>query len=176
VSAVRQQLLAREWAAEVPGGLRVAKPGAVLDAWAAADDWDKRTRTREYSLLVTDPEEIAARVHALLGEKRHAFTQWFAAALRHPHTTPPVTTVYVEQFPDEAQLEQALLARQVDTGGRLRLVLPRDEGVLNPLQTVRGLPLVSDVQLYLDLIHAGLRGDEAAAELRKWPDFAGGWT
>ena len=25
-------------------------------------------------------------------------------------------------------------------------------------------------------LHAGLRGEEQAAELRKWPDFAGGWT
>ena len=176
VSAVRQQLLAREWAAEVEGGLRVIKPGVVLDAWVKADDWAKRTRTREYSLLVTDPAEIATRVHDLLGERRHAFTQWFAAALRHPHTTPPLVTVYVGEFPDEAQLKEALLARRVESGGRLRIVLPRDEGILNPLQTVQGLPLVSDVQLYLDLIQAGLRGDEAAAELRTWPDFSGGWA
>ena len=176
VSAVRQQLLAREWAAEVEGGLRVTKPGMVLDAWVKADDWEKRTRTREYSLLVTDPAEIATRVHDLLGERRHAFTQWFAATIRHPHTTPPLVTVYVEEFPDETQLKDALLARRVESGGRLRIVLPRDEGILNPLQTVQGLPLVSDVQLYLDLIHAGLRGDEAAAELRTWTDFAGGWA
>ena len=87
-----------------------------------------------------------------------------------------MTTVYVEAFPDEALLSEALLARRVDNGGRLRLVVPRDEGVLNPLQTAHGLPLVSDVQLYLDLLRAGLRGDEAAAELRRWPDFAGGWS
>ena len=175
VSAVRQQLLAREWAADESGGLRVVKPGAVLEAWAKADDWEKRTTVREYSLLVTDPAEIGARVHGLLDGGRHAFTQWFAAGLRHPHTTPPLVTVYVEEFPDEARLREVLLARRVESGGRLRLVRPGDEGVLNPLQTAQGLPLVGDVQLYLDLIHAGLRGDEAAAELRKWPDFAGGW-
>jgi hypothetical protein len=174
-SAVRQQLLAREWAAEVPGGFKVTKPGAVVDAWVEADDWEKRTRTREYSLLVTEPAEIAARVHGQLEGRRHAFTQWFAAALRHPHTTVPLITAYVEDFPEQGLIEEALLARQVDSGGRLRLVQPRDEGVLNPLQTVQELPLVSDVQIFLDLIHAGLRGDEAAAELRKWPDFAGGW-
>jgi len=56
VSAVRQQLLAREWAAGASGGLRVTKPGAVLDAWAKADDWEKRTRVQEYSLLLSrDP-------------------------------------------------------------------------------------------------------------------------
>jgi hypothetical protein len=55
-------------------------------------------------------------------------------------------------------------------------VVPKDEGVLRPLQSVRGFNLVSDVQIYLDLQHAGLRGEEQAAELRKWPDFAGGWA
>jgi len=176
VSAVRQQLLAREWAAEVPGGFKVTKPDAVLDAWVKADDWEKRTQTREYSLLLSQPEEIADGVHDLLGKSPHAFTQWIAAVLRHPHTTPPIVTVYVEDFPNEIQLKEILLARRVDSGGKLRLIQPRDEGLLNPLQTVQGLPLVSDVQLYLDLSQSGQRGDEAATELRKWPDFSGGWS
>ena len=176
VSAVRQQLLAQEWTVEEAGGLRVTKPNAVLDAWAAVDRWEDRTTVREYSLLVTDPAEIATRVHDFLSSARHAFTQWIAAVQRHPYTTPPVTTVYVEEFPDEALLKEALLARRVHSGGRLRLVQSSDAGVLHPLQTAHGLPLVSDVQLYLDLLRAGLRGDEAAAELRRWPDFAGGWA
>ena len=174
VSAVRQQLLAREWAAEAPGGFKVTKPDAVLDAWAKVDNFGKRTQTREYSLLLPHADEIADRVHGLLGKNRHAFTQWFAAVLRHPHTTPPVVTVYVDDFPDETELK-VILARRVESGGKLRFVKPRDEGVLNPLQTAHGLPLVSDVQIYLDLIQAGQRGDEAASELRKWPDFSGGW-
>ena len=36
--------------------------------------------------------------------------------------------------------------------------------------------LVSDVQIYLDLLRVGLRGEEQADELRRWPDFAGGWA
>jgi len=54
-------------------------------------------------------------------------------------------------------------------------VLPKDEGVFHPTQTVRGFNLVSDVQIYLDLLRAGQRGEEQASELRQWPDFAGGW-
>jgi hypothetical protein len=176
VSAVRQQLLEQEWAEEESGGLRITKPNAVLDAWAAADRWEDRTTVREYSLLISEPLEIATRVHELLGSVPHAFSQWFAAGLRHPHTTVPLTTVYVAEFPGESQLQTGFLARRVDSAGRLRLVQPSDAGVLNSLQLIHGLPLVSDVQLYLDLIRAGLRGDEAAAELRRWPDFAGGWA
>jgi hypothetical protein len=177
VSAVRQQLLAREWAAEESGGLRVTKPGAVLDAWTKADDWGKRTRTHEYSVLHADPLELAKKVQTVLKEEQPVFTQWFAGWLRHPYTTPVVVTAYVKKFPDEAIIKEKLLGRPVSAGGGgLRLVVPKDEGVFHPSQNVRGFNLVSDVQIYTDLLHAGLRGEEQAEELRRWPDFAGGWA
>jgi hypothetical protein len=177
VSAVRQQLLAREWAAEQPGGLRVTKPSVVLEAWAKADEWGKRTRTHEYSVLINEPWELAEKVKEALADEPPVFTQWFAGWLRHPYTTPVVVTAYVKKFPDEALIKEKLLGRRVTGGGgRLRLVLPKDEGVLHPHQTVQGFQLVPDVQIYLDLQRAGLRGEDQAEELKRWPDFAGGWV
>ena len=175
VSTVRQKLLAREWAVEDEDGLRVSKPDALLDAWVQADDWQSRTEIREYSLLENIPAEVASNVVGLLGRKKHAFTQWFGAFLRQPYTLPVLTTVYVEDFPDEEALKKQLGARRVDGGGRLRLVKPTDQGVFQCLQEIQGRKVVCDVQLYLDVIAAGLRGDEAAAELRKVKDFSGGW-
>lgn len=175
VSGVRQQLLAREWAAEAPGGLRVTKPNEVLDAWSKADDWEKRTQIHEYSVLVSDPLELAEKLKEALRDDPPVFTQWFAGWLRHPYTIPVIVTAYVKKAPDEALIKEKLLGRPVSFGGGLRLVLPKDEGVAHPSQTVRGFELVSDVQIYLDLLQAGLRADEQAAELRRWPDFAGGW-
>jgi len=177
VSAVRQQLLAREWAAEQPGGLLVTKPGAVLDAWAKADDWEKRTRTHEYSVLINEPLELAEKLKEALAGEPPVFTQWFAGWLRHPYTTPVVVTAYVRKFPDEALIKKELLGRRVTGGGgTLRLVLPKDEGVLHLQQTVQGFQVVSDVQIYIDLQRAGLRAEEQAEELKRWPDFAGGWA
>lgn len=175
VSAVRQQLLAREWATEEEEGLRISKPDALLDAWAADDAWGKRTETREYSLLEQDPDKVAAKLIETLGGKRHAFTQWFGAFQRRPYTVPVVTTVYVEDFPDDDVLKDNLHARRVGAGGRLRIVKPKDEGVFQCLQEIRGRQVVCDVQLYLDVIRAGLRGDEAASELRGMENFSGGW-
>ena len=177
VSAVRQQLLAREWAAEAPGGLKVTKPGAVLDAWSKADNWETRTRTQEYSVLLSDPVKLAEKLKEVLHREPPTFTQWFAGWLRHPHTTPVVVTAYVKEFPDETLIRDGLLGRRVSVGGGgLRLVVPKDEGVIHPSQTVNGFELVSDVQIYLDLLRIGLRGEEQAEELRRWPDFAGGWA
>jgi hypothetical protein len=176
VSAVRQQLIAREWAVSDSNGLRVSNPNAVLDAWEAVDQWKARTNVQEYSLLLTDPTEIAKSLHDFFGDRRHAFTQWFAGWLRHPYTVPQIVTAYVDDFPDEKAIENQLLARRVEEGGRLWLVRPSEPGVFLRSQSVQGFSLVSDVQIYLDLLAVGRRGDEQAAELRKWPDFAGGWN
>jgi hypothetical protein len=175
VSKVRQNLLEREWVAETEDGIVVRKPDALLDAWAEADDWSKRTEVREYSLLQNSPQEVASKVVSLLEGKKYAFTEWFGTFLRQPYTLPVLTTLYVKDFPDEEVLKQELGARRVVGGGRLRLVRPADEGVFHFLQVIQGRKVVCDVQLYLDVIAAGLRGDEAAEELRKAEDFSGGW-
>ena len=177
VSQVRKLLLDRQWAEVFDDGLRLTKPDALLDAWAAADDFSKRTEVKEISSLITDQEELARKVyeHFDNNDVKYAFTQWYAASLRRPHTTVPVVSVYVKELPDMDELCRKLLARPVSSGGgKLRLIIPKDEGVLTPTQFVDGLPLVSDSQNYLDLLKAGLRGDEAARELRAAPDFRGG--
>jgi hypothetical protein len=175
VSAVRQQLLAHEWAREEGGGLLITKPDKILDEWIRSDHWKDRTEIRQYSLIHTEPREIATRLQTSLQQSRYAFTQWFAGWLRHPYTVPPIVTAFVEEWPDERILERNLQARRVSQGGRLWLAKPRDVGVFNPNQKVDGFTLVSDVQIYLDLAKAAQRGEEQAAELRKLPDFSGGW-
>jgi hypothetical protein len=155
VSAVRQQLIGREWAVSDSKGVRVSNPNAVLEAWAAVDQWRARTDVQEYSLLLTDPSEIAKSINDFLGDRRHAFTQWFAGWLRHPYTTPPVVTAYVNDFPDHKTMEAQLLARRVEVGGRLWLIRPSDPGVFLRSQLVQGFSLVSNVQIYLDLLAAG---------------------
>ena len=175
VSKVRTELLNQEWAVDEADGIRITQPDAILDAWKAEDRWDRRTTMQQYSLLTMEALEIAERSHGYFGKQRHAFTQWFAAHLRCPHVPPPVVTLYVEEFPMDIQIKTFLNVRRVDSGGRLRLVVPDDEGVFLFSQDVDGLPIVSDVQIYLDAVGAGLRGEEAAEELRTSQDFSGGW-
>lgn len=174
VSRLSRHLIEQGLLAQRERTLVVKQRDALLDAWAAQDDWRKRTTLHQYSLLVSEPAEIARRLKDFLGKTPHAFTQWFAGWRRHPYTLPPVVTVYVKQLPEPLELEKKLLARRVEDGGRLWLVVPKDEGLLRETQTVDGFTLAADVQIYLDLLRAGQRGDEQAAELRKWPDFAGG--
>ena len=174
VSRLARHLVENGILAQRERTLQLKQRDILLDAWAARDDWRKRTTVHQYSLLVSEPHEIAVRLKDFLDNAPHAFTQWFAGWLRHPYTVPPVVTAYVPHFPEASKLEKQLSARRVEDGGRLWLVVPKDEGLLRETQTVDGFTLAADVQIYLDLLRAGLRGDEQAAELRKWPDFAGG--
>ncbi len=176
VSAIRQQLIANEWALEEKSGFRIIDPNKILDKWAEADNWKSRTETRQYSSIHNDPIEIATRIKNSSLFSRHAFTQWFAAWLRHPYTIPPIVTAYVSDWPDDLEMEKSLQARRVQQGGRIWLVKPRDEGVFNPRQKLEGFDLVSDVQIYIDLTNAPQRGNEQATELRQQPDFSGGWA
>lgn len=144
---------------------------ALLDQWARVDDWSRRTTLRQYSLLVSDLEQIArSLLKAHPESERLVFTQWFAANLRHPYTTPPVVSAYVPYFPSEV-IERKLGARQVTDGGTLWLVVPADEGVFRETQQVGEFTLACDAQIYLDLLHVGLRGPEQAKALREWKGF-----
>ncbi len=140
----------------------------LLDGWKAADSWLKRVKIVQYSVLTNDLGELATNIRDTLGADQVLFTQWFAAHLRHPYTTPPLVSAYLKT----RQAPNLPLARKVQTGGSLWLILPADEGVFFDVQVVRGFNLVSDVQIYLDLLQVGQRGPDQADALRLWEGFA----
>lgn len=157
------------WVDGKRGGWKLANPDALLDAWEREDNFSKRVSLKQYSTLEPDRRVIARR----LADRTHgdlAFTQWFAASLRYPYADVPVVTAYRREFPTEDD-QRALNYRAVDDGGKIWIAIPRDDGVFRNIQHVEGLPLVTDVQIYLDLIHAGLRGPDQAKALRQWEGF-----
>lgn len=148
---------------------RVGAFDSLLDAWKSKDNWSARTTVQQYSLLTSDAREIAETVRNAIGETKAAFTQWFAAYLRHPYTTPPIVSAYVAEG---ISLPELKFVRPVPTGGNLWLITPEDEGVFIETQECEGFRLVSDVQIYLDLVQMGQRGPDAAEALRTWGGFA----
>ena len=90
--------------------------------------------------------------------------------MRHPHTEPVVVSACIARLPDDSVLD-AIGLRPVSDAGKVWLHVPDDEGVFLETQTLNELPLVSDAQIYLDLLKTGLRGPEQAAALRNWEGF-----
>jgi len=151
---------------------RLREPLALLDAWAASDDISRRATTARFSTFADAPLELAAKLKTLATESSLsiAFTQWIAGWLRHPYTEPVVVSAYVPHLPSDDALEAAGF-RPVSDAGKVWLHVPDDEGVFLETRTVKGMPLVSDAQIYLDLLKTGLRGPDQAAALRNWEGF-----
>ena len=150
------------------GAYRVNDFDRLLDSWRAEDQWQKRVSVQQYSLLSGNLVEVAETARDALGAENIFLTQWFAAGLRHLYTIPPLVAAYVKKKP----LVEISWARAVDNGGNLWLITPKDEGVFQEAQTVGGFKLVSDIQIYLDLLQVSQRGPEQAQALRKWEGFA----
>ena len=68
-------------------------------------------------------------------------------------------------------LAEKLGVREVSSGGKLWLITPKDVGVFQAIRRVDGIPIVCDVQIYLDLLQVGLRGPDQAEALRAWEGF-----
>jgi len=151
---------------------RVSDPSALLDAWAKEDHFSRRTTTYRYSAFGGAPLDHAAKLNDLFKTcgVPFAFTQWIAGWLRHPYTEPVIVSAYLPKAPDEAALEKTGL-RAVEEGGKIWLHVPDDEGVFRETQFAQGYPLVSDPQIYLDLLGTGLRGPDQAEALRSWDGF-----
>jgi hypothetical protein len=171
VSRLSRHLIEQGLLAQKERTLQVKQREALLDAWAAQDDWRKRTTLHQYSLLESDLETIARHLlQTFPAGESLVFTQWFAANLRHPYTIAPVVSAYVTKFPDE-RIERELGARRVTDGGTLWLIAPKDDGIFRETQKVGEFTLACDAQIYLDLVRAGLRGPEQAQALREWSGF-----
>ena len=175
VSRILKALQEEEWITQTikasrtqPAQYVLSQFDKLLDAWKAVDHWNDRVTTQQFSLLSSDPDEIARKVTDFAGTDEVAFTQWYAAHLRHPYTTPPVVSAYVIY---RRHLDLPL-GRKVNSGGNLWLMYPEDDGLFLEKQRVNGLHLVPDAQIYLDLIGTGQRGPDQAEALRQWEGFA----
>jgi len=157
------------WVSGSRGDWNVTNADGLLDAWQEADVWKKRVTIRQYSVLDGNLNTLAKRVSDhVTGDI--AFTQWFAAGLRFPYADVSVVSAYVAERPVTSTVD-ILGVREVTSGGKLWLITPKDSGVFQAIQRVDGFPIVSDVQIYLDLLQVGLRGPDQAEALRSWTGF-----
>ncbi len=154
--------------ARQPGIYRVQDFDRLLNDWKSEDVWRKRVEVVQFSVLAGDLVEVAAKVRQTFAPEDVCFTQWFAAHLRHPYTTPPLVSAYVRK----ERFIHSFPARQVSSGGNLWLIAPADEEVFFDGQEAHGFRLASDIQIYLDLLQIGQRGPDQAEALRTWEGFA----
>ena len=150
---------------------RLVDAGQMLSAWAA---WHS-PRTQpvvEAHGLIRDTEtwlrdEVTPHWHG----HQWALTGAAASDRRAPYLSSiPTIDLYLDarDFVDDGVLDGLLTSvglRRVDRGARVR-VFEADRHVLKLATSLNGVPQVSDIRLYGDLLALGLRGPDAADHLR----------
>jgi Transcriptional regulator, AbiEi antitoxin, Type IV TA system len=158
---VKQRLLDLEYAREADGGIRLAKPEELLRDWANAGPFRGRTELDCYAR--GDPPEVEAALATYCRREdiRYAFTAFSGAARVAPFTRYVRSFTYVDAEP--ARVAAELGWKPVPSGANVTLLSVPDDGVWYGVRNVDEEPVVSDIQLYLDLVGSKGRGEEAAA-------------
>lgn len=148
------------------GAITLQKPGELLDLWAQNYRLEQHRRYAFYT-FARDPRELAAKltVHALARREQLALTLHSGASQVAPFVR--TSDVHAYFAGDLERLAKALDLRPVETGGTVHLFEPYDEGVFYRVQTIRGVRVVGNIQLYLDLVNYPARGREQAEVLRR---------
>jgi hypothetical protein len=160
VAAVRKVLLDREWATEGPGGLVLSRPQALLEEWSSSYTYRRNEIFEYYSI-----QDLSALERNLGNFCRQtgitfALTMFSGAARVAPHTRFNRLFAYIDNKVED--VENKLELRPVNSGSNVMLLRPYDAGVFYGIKSYQGVPVVSPVQLYLDLKGYKGRGEEAA--------------
>jgi hypothetical protein len=160
VANVRKILLDREWAAEGRGGLTLTKPKELLEQWASEYSYRQNEIIEYYSL--NDLSSLETKLADFCVEKKiiFALTMFSGAAYVAPSTRFNRLFGYVDG--NVSEIKDAFNLRPVGSGSNVVLLKPYDAGVFYGIKSYRKRPVVSPVQLYLDLKGYKGRGEEAA--------------
>ena len=165
VSKVVQELEERGYVARREEGLALRNGQELLQDWVRAYR-KHRVERRGYFVPV-------ARAHAVMDAIReasisddYALALQAGASLVAPYADFDVVDVYVHSIDAAVRLAGQLGAREVERGANLRVSVPyyRVSAFFDG-QEAAGLPVVSDLQLYLDLYDYPLRGREQAEQI-----------
>jgi hypothetical protein len=167
VANVKKLLADREWTEKEADGFRLRSlDEAVLPMLAewAANYRIERSMAGEYYSLDPVPQTEAELVSTSRQLKAQlAFSGFSGAARLAPTVRYQRITAYT--VGGVSALADGVRLKPVSSGANVTLIEPYDEGVFYGAREFEGAPVVSPVQLYLDLTQAKGRGEEAASAI-----------
>lgn len=142
----------------------VPEPEALLADWARSYRWQDNVQVR-VAAPIGSPSRFIQRMPDLMGTERWALTLQAGASLTAPHSKFDVIHAYVD-----ADRSLEIFAHEqgweVAPNGKLCLLEPfYQDSVWLHKQVVEGVPVVSPVQLTIDLWDYPVRGREQARHL-----------
>lgn len=146
--------------------IRLADPGLLLRQWRAAYSWERNTAVAFHAPM-GDASRFVRRLPGIMADHRWALTLQAGAAQVAPHATWDRVHIYVDvQSPADLLGAGEAHGWEPATDGRVVLMKPfYRTAVWQDVQIVNDLPVVSTLQLALDLWDYPLRGREQAEHL-----------
>jgi len=146
--------------------IRLTNARALFTLWTGAYDWTKNQGVAVHA-PIGDPARFLRRFAGTLGPRRWALTLQSGASLVAPLASWERIHAYVDVGGPEDLMGIAGQADwPVGDEGRLVLMKPHyRDSVWHNVRKVKDLPVVSDLQLALDLWHYPLRGREQAEHI-----------
>ena len=160
-SKVKRRLLDLEYARENDKKeILFNHPRDVLEKWKESYTFRKNSIWNFFS--PDEPEVLERRLagHCSRQRIRYALTLFSGAALVAPFTHYTRGFSYVDS--DIRKVAEAIELKEVSSGPNFTILESYDEGVFFGAREIEGTTVVSDIQLYLDLVSYRGRGEEAA--------------
>jgi hypothetical protein len=166
VNKVIQHLREQAFVEPLPDrGFALRDSEGLLREWSAAYRFDRHSRQRYFTLLHGRTLQDKLRALDPHASGRLAFAAFSAADVQAANVRQPRTWLYVAPGAMR-EFEAAIEAKPVDSGENLVVLVPEDRAVFYRLEAHKSrLACTNPVQTYVDLIHVGGRGAEAAEAL-----------
>ena len=162
-SIILHRMLDNGYVRQENNGYQLVNPEKMLDDWLAVYRFSRYVRRQMFAAsfdMLRKGLNIVAE--SLKGQNvRFGFMGSSGAYLRAPYMESNIVMAYTEQIPDE--LPNLF---PVESNGNVVFYIPQNAGFLFGGHEVDGLPVVSDVQLYLDLKRMPGRNEDQADYLR----------
>jgi len=167
VSRMARELEKRNYVVRLNAKLKLRDPKSILEDWVREYDY-KKNREFNFFYLGKSPDEIIDKVRDIdISERiQYAFGLQAGANLASPYAVYNEVHIYIPGRDSIEFFEKRLKLKQAQQGANVIFLLPYyKQSVFYGKQKIRGLWVVSDIQLYLDLYNYPIRGLEQAEHL-----------
>lgn len=146
--------------------LKLMDPEGLLERLAKVNNFLSNTKFLEYYTSEEDISKFLNKFRSIRSPD-YAITGLAGALLVAPFVRPTNIHIYIKKEDDATSLANKLDLMPVEANGNVKFAVPRSSGVFYGTRTVNGVKVVSNIQLYLDLLNYPARGEEAANEVHK---------
>ena len=135
----------------------------LLAEWARAYRPERSSSSGFYSIKPIPEVEAKLSEFSRSQKKQIAFTAFSGAARLAPAIRYQRATAYVAD--DLDAIAEKLALKRVSSGANVTFIEPYDDGVFFGTRELADSPVVSSIQIYLDLMQIKGRGEEAATAM-----------